>query len=237
MIVNYTQNGWQVIAQRSHGLLAAQICAMWNHAERPRRWVDTLIATAEHDDVFNEMETGQLINPNGGPVDFKMNVFDETLSERLISRAEMKGSFIALLVSRHISFTHGQEPSAKPFLFKLQKKEKTWLKITGASKTEVNSAYKLLEFCDALSLLICQDQIPPQERKVEISSGPTGKMYKLYSSEGFLVVSPWPFENDEFVLDFECRHLYGLTFKNDDAFRDALQEATTSQISLKFKKQ
>jgi hypothetical protein len=179
MIVNYTQNGLQIITQRSHGLLAAHICAMWNHSERRARWVDTVIATAEHDDVFNELETGPLVNPTGGPIDFKMNVFDQNLSQELIGRAEIKGSFIALLIFRHLVFTHGGEPRAKPFLARLKKKESAWLKITGVSKKEVDSAYELLEFCDALSLLICQDRVPPQGRKVEISTGPTGKAWAL----------------------------------------------------------
>ena len=155
---------------------------MWKHPKRPKRWVDILIATAEHDDVFNELETGPLVNPTGGPVDFKMNVFDQSLSQQLIGRAEMKGSFIALLILRQIAFTHGGEPRAKPFLAKLKKKESAWLKIVGVSKKEVDSAYELLEFCDALSLLICQDRVPPQGRKVEISTGPTGKLYGLYCS-------------------------------------------------------
>lgn len=237
MIVNYTQNGWQVITQRSHGLLAAQVCARWNHSERPERWVDTLIATAEHDDVFNELETGPLVNPTGGPVDFKMNVFDQSLSQQLIGRAEMKGSFIALLIFRHIVFTHGGEPRAKPFLSKLKKKESAWLKITGVSKKEVDSAYELLEFCDALSLLICQDRVPPQGRKVEISTGPTGKLYGLYCSEGCLTISPWPFENDTFTVAYELRQLRWLTYKDDADFRNAMKKAKPIQILLKFKKQ
>jgi hypothetical protein len=53
MIVNYIEPGWQIITQRSHGLLAAQICAQWKNNNQPKRWVETLIATAEHDDVYN----------------------------------------------------------------------------------------------------------------------------------------------------------------------------------------
>ncbi|WP_442591393.1 DUF3891 family protein [Pedobacter sp. AW31-3R] len=68
MIVNYTESGWQIITQRSHGLLAAQICAHWCKDNQPERWVDTLTATAEHDDVYNEFENDDLLNDNGGPV-------------------------------------------------------------------------------------------------------------------------------------------------------------------------
>jgi len=235
MILNYKEKGWQIIAQRSHGLLSAQICARWKTADRPMRWVDTLVATAEHDDVFNELETGPLVNPNGGPIDFKMNKFDEHLSHLLINRAEMKGSFIALLVSRHIAFTHGDEPKAKNFLSSLQKKEKAWLKSAHVNKAEVARAYELLEFCDALSLIICQEIVPPEGRRVEIGRGPSGKTYELFMQNDSLVISPWPFEIDEFDVDYECRSLNKLIFANDEAFRSAFEKAEVVQISLKFK--
>lgn len=235
MIVNYKANGWQIIAQRSHGLLAAQICARWQQSDQPVRWVDTLIATAEHDDVFNELETGPLVNKNGGPIDFKMNDFDEHLSGQLINRAEMKGSFIALLVSRHIAFTHGNEPKAKKFLSSLQNKEKSWLQSAHVNKAEVDRAYELLEFCDALSLIICQEIVPPEGRRVEIGRGPSGTTYELFMQNDCLVVSPWPFEIEEFTVDYECRYLDQLTFPDDKAFRAAFEKADVAQVSLKFK--
>ena len=116
--------------------------AFWLHRSVPRwklsdqlvRWVDILIATAEHDDVFNELECGPLVNANGGPVDFKMNNFDENLSTQLINRAEMKGSFIALLVSRHIAFTHGNEPKRKNFFYICKKRKNTGLNLPKLAK-------------------------------------------------------------------------------------------------------
>jgi hypothetical protein len=235
MIVNYKANGWQIIAQRSHGLLAAQICARWQQSDQLVRWVDTLIATAEHDDVFNELESGPLVNAKGGPIDFKMTNFDEHLSSQLINRAEMKGSFIALLVYRHIAFTHGNEPKAKKFLSSLQEKEKGWLQSAHVNKAEVDRAYELLEFCDALSLIICQEIVPPEGRRVEISRGPSGTTHELFMQNDCLVISPWPFEVSEFNVDYECRYLDKLTFPNDKVFRSAFEKADVVQVSLKFK--
>ncbi len=36
MIVNYTEIGWEIILQRAHGSLAAQIAAHWKKEERPK---------------------------------------------------------------------------------------------------------------------------------------------------------------------------------------------------------
>ncbi|QNN44838.1 DUF3891 family protein [Pedobacter roseus] len=62
MIVNYCNSGWEIITQRGHGLLAIQICARWKISGQPYRWVETLIATTGHDEVFNEFT---LCSPKG----------------------------------------------------------------------------------------------------------------------------------------------------------------------------
>ncbi|RYD69722.1 MAG: DUF3891 family protein, partial [Sphingobacteriales bacterium] len=127
MITTYTENGWQIITQRSHGLLAGQICARWKLSNQPDRWIETLIATAEHDDVFNEFERNPLIDENGAPINFKETSFDLDASTRLLDMALTKSRFIALLISRHIRFTHGDDPLAKEFISNLKKQEKHWL--------------------------------------------------------------------------------------------------------------
>ena len=77
MIVKYTDSGWEVITQRAHGLLAAEIAAQWKHNIRTERWTETLLAIAEHDDAQVELQRTNLLTPQGGPVDFKMNAFEE----------------------------------------------------------------------------------------------------------------------------------------------------------------
>lgn len=234
MILNYLEDGWLMITQRAHGLLAAQICAQWQKENQPSRWVETLIATAEHDDVYNELENEHLLNDTGGPVDFKQTSFDEKKSRLLIDMAETKSAFIALLISSHISFVHGKEPAAKSFLAGLKRKEKIWLRAADTSATEVSGAYELLEFCDAFSLLICQQLIQPEHRKIEISNGPDGKPYVMYAKDNRLIVEPWPFELQEFQVSYETRSISELTFKNSAAFKKAFEKAiaTTQYLTI-----
>ncbi len=153
MIVNHTEQGWQIITQRSHGLLAGEICAQWKKVDRPGRWLETLIAVAEHDDVYNEFENDDLLNQSGGPVNFKQTSFRKDYCERLIQRAETKSAYIALLISRHIQFVHGSDPAGKKYCADLQNREKDWLKTCGLPKSAVKSAYELLQFCDAFSFV------------------------------------------------------------------------------------
>ncbi|MES2456322.1 MAG: DUF3891 family protein [Bacteroidota bacterium] len=233
MIVNYTESGWQIITQRSHGLLAAQICAHWKRDNQPGRWVDTLIATAEHDDVYNELENEDILNKNGGPVNFKQTAFNHTHAQRLMDLAETKSSYIALLTARHIQFVHGEDVKAKSFISKLKKQEKNWIQVSGSSSEEVGRGYELLEFCDAFSLLICQGLIQPEHRKIEISEGPDGKAYEMHASGEGIVVHPWPFDEDSFLVSWESRTISKLSFANVAEFRAAF--SGTSAVSHQLK--
>lgn len=234
MIVNYTESGWQIITQRSHGLLAAQICAHWRKDRQPERWVETLIATAEHDDVYNEWENTDLLNEAGGPVNFKQTGFKLEYGERLIDMAETKSAYIALLISRHIQFIHGEDLNAKTFIRGLKKKEKNWLLVAGVKTQDVDRAYELLEFCDAFSLLICQGLVQPEGRKIEISKGPDGRAYEMRASGNDLIVEPWPYDVDSVVLSWESRTLSQLSFKSVELFRKAVIDANpvTHQLRL-----
>jgi hypothetical protein len=226
LIVNYTEEGWEIITQRCHGLLAGQICAQWKISERPGRWIETLIATTEHDDVFNEFNISPLLTPTGGPIDFSMTKFDQNACSTMIDMALTKSRFIALLFSRHITFTHGEEPLAKKYLAGLKKLEKQWLRDAQLSLAEVEYAYSLLEFCDAFSLIICQHLVPPEKRNLEIGQGPNGRSYEIFQNEdGRLIVSPWPFEVDSFEIAYERLISASLTYTSEEDFRTALRNA------------
>lgn len=237
MIVNYSDAGWEIITQRAHGLLAAQICARWKISKQPSRWVDTLIATAEHDDVYNEFENDDLLNEHGGPVNFKMTSFRKDYCERQLKMALTKSRYIALLIARHIHFVHGKEPAATAFCKDLRKKERIWLAETRATKSEIDASYELLEFCDAFSLLICQGLIQPEQRKIEISNGPDQKTYTLFAApDQSLIVEDWPFEPEEFKINYESRTLSQLAFKSVAAFKKAVDLAKVDFHELTIKK-
>ena len=233
MIVNYTATGWQIITQRSHGLLSGQICGQWKNATQPERWVETLTAAAEHDDVYNEMENDDILNANGGPVDFKMCSFRKDYAELMMQRSLSKSTYVGLLTLKHIQFVHGADPTAKIYINSLKDEQKKWRKVAGVSGREIDEAYNLLEFCDAFSLLICQGLLQPEGRKMEISNGPDGKFYQVHESgPQHLKVVPWPFEKESFTLRFESRTIGQLSFSNITEFRNALQAAEI--VSHKF---
>jgi hypothetical protein len=237
MIVNYIETGWEIITQRAHGLLAAEICLHWKKEKQPARWLETVIATAEHDDVYNELENDDLLTDQGGPRDFKMTSFKKSDAERLMKMASTKSAYIALLTSRHIQFVHGQDAAARSFCTMLKNNEKKWLSAAGCTRNDIDQSYSLLEFCDAFSLLICQQLVQPEQRSIEISDGPDKTDYLMQATgENCITVNPWPFEVDAFELRYECRHLKQLTFKNIAEFRACLDQVMPLNRTLQIRK-
>jgi hypothetical protein len=230
MIVNYTEQGWEVIMQRAHGLLAAQVAMQWRKKDRPKRWTETLIAIADHDDAQTELQADDLLTPQGGPVNFKMKKFEPEHCQRLHDFSISKSRYIALLTSMHMVFLHMAEadtdPLVKPFLAEQQRLQSVWMKQLGITQQEADSAYGLLEWCDAFSLLLAQHEVQPENRTIEVSRGPDNKQYKLMQNDnGSLTVKPWPFDEKSFSLTLESRVLTTLQFKSCDQFKKELAEA------------
>ena len=228
MIVNYREDGWQIISQRAHGLLAGEICFYWKKEQRPKRWLETIIATTEHDDVFNEYDSdNKLLNENGGPVNYKTREFEKKKCEELLKHALTKSRYIALLTSRHIRFLYetSDDKEARVYADKLQKQELIWMEEIDIREEELARAYAILEWCDAFSLLICQQQVQPENRKIEISSGPDNQCYQLHSPDNTtLIVEPWPFETEQFEIRYESKTVPELKFRNVSEFRKILMD-------------
>ncbi|QEC74745.1 DUF3891 family protein [Mucilaginibacter ginsenosidivorax] len=241
MIVNYTESGWEVITQRAHGLLAAQIAQQWKHYIRSNRWTELLLAIAEHDDAQVELERDNLLTPQGGPIDFKMKVFEQRHCTQTIDFALSKSRYIALLCSMHLDFVYGTEcihnVPARKFMQEQKNLQKRWRKELGLTQAEAERDYRLLEWCDALSLLLCQQENQPEARAVEISKGPDNKEHRLIqSADHTLTVEPWPFESSGFEVCFETRLIPQLRFKNAAAFRSAFLEAAVTEKRWTFKR-
>jgi len=234
MIANYTEQGWEIVTQRAHGLLAAEIAAHWRYNIRSERWVETLLAVAEHDDAQVELERDNILTAQGGPVDFKMKVFEKRHCTQTMDFALSKSRYIALLCSMHLEFVYEKDcldnPEAAKFLARQKTLRKEWRKGLKITLADAKRDYRLLEWCDALSLLICQNESQPQARSVEISNGPDNEVYRLSQIRSdTLTVVPWPFEERHFYLSFETRLIPQLSFKSPDQFRDEFRKAEVKE--------
>ena len=230
MIVIYKHTGWEIITQRAHGIVAAELAMQWRVEERPKRWVETVLAIAEHDDAEVELDGENLLTELGGPLNYSMKRFDLQHCEELSMLTITKSRYIALLVSMHMEFLHRAEekdnPDAQEFLNRQRELQAQWRTELGLEEKEAKRIYYLVEFCDAFSLLLCEQKIQPEKRGIEISTGPDGISYVLYEiADHVITVDPWPFDCESFEISFESREINQLQFKDSSELRTAFINA------------
>ena len=228
MIVNMQANGWEIIYHRAHALLAAQIAARWNQKDSPQRITDTVAAISHHDDLEKEWEKDQLTEA-GAPKDFTKE--GQTSVEKLkkhIEEALYRGRWVALLTSMHTCFLNQGSESTEisQFVAEQEKLQKQWREELGITKEEADSSYKFMKWCDRLSLILCQQQIPSNQRKLEINDGPDGtKYFAIDTGDNSLTIVPWCFQEDKVKVYVETSHLSQIAFKDNNEITAALKNA------------
>ncbi len=230
MIVKSIPSGWEVIYQRAHGLLAAKLAFYWKVAGRPPHFVETLLAIAEHDDGIPESRTPENLTKAGAPKDFQLPGRSAEQYRNVMEIASSKSRWNALMTSMHTTFLYEdqkyEDADIEEFVKEQHKFQKELLKEFKLSKKEAEMHYRFVEWCDALSLLLCMDKIQPEQRRMDISIGSDGTMYQIWQDEKQnLRVEPWPFEPDSFEVIVDYRELNQLQFKNAQELDKHLKKA------------
>jgi hypothetical protein len=245
VIVNATPNGWEVIYHRAHALLAAQLAGQWRRKDAPARLYETLAAISHHDDLEKEWEEDTLTEA-GAPKDFTLDSNTDVdagvdkLAE-LAKNALYRGRWVALLISMHISRlnepSRGKGSKLDKFLDEQLQNQQRWRKELGIKKEEVDAAYAFMQWCDRLSLILCQQELPADERFLEISKGPEGQRYDIMQrSDNLVVVKPWPFQDDKFTVNVEACDVSQVKFQSSTELTQALQKAPIKVLEWTFVK-
>ncbi|AUD07125.1 DUF3891 family protein [Spirosoma pollinicola] len=230
MIVTQIDTGWQIINQQAHGLLAVQFALHWQVDKRPTHWVETLIALTEHDDGQDAWEGRNHLTTAGAPLDFQLLQYSTEQCKQMIQIGLQKSRWNALLMSMHTSFLYepkrGTDKALDEFLDQQVTNQTKWRKEVNATKAEAEYGYAFLQWCDALSLVLCMDQVPPEGRRMEVSVGPDGVSYYIRKriDESFSL-EPWPFDAPTVEVHVEIFKVEQLVFKNDKQLYNALQDS------------
>lgn len=241
MIVNQTNKGWEIIYHRAHALLAAQLAGQWDRTKVPTRLYETIAAISHHDDLEKEWEDAQLTEA-GAPLDFTLDA-ESSIEQitQLIDGAQHRGRWVAMLVSMHVCLLNanrrGTSREWDRFLDEQIEKQQKWRKALGVKKEEADRAYQFMHWCDRLSLILCQQKIPVDERALEITSRLDNQRYDLKQyNDGHISVEPWPFEKDKFTVNLETVKLSELKFKDNAALKAALKNAPIEVLEWQFAK-
>lgn len=243
MIVTLTQTGYDIIFQPAHGLLAAKLASHWRLDERPRYWLEFLIAVAQHDNNQRDFRNFDKLTEAGAPRGFTVSKNESSLTDlsqpkETLQEAFLHGSYLALMVSMHFAHLYGgkdADSELKAFLDEQTAQQRQWRRVLGLKKVEAQRDYQLMLWCDRMSLVLCQDQLPADERRLEVEATPAGRQsFMARRASGTIMVTPWPFEPDTFEVGVEVRHLTQLSFKSDAELLKALKTAASSYKSWTF---
>jgi hypothetical protein len=233
MIVTHTANGWEIIFQSAHALLASRFALEWKGLKEIPYWRETLCAIIDHDDLKEAFGKNTYLTELGAPKDFTQFSFSarERFLEvkRRIESGQRKHRWIGLLSSRHAAELYGAENVSKRLTILLEAERKrrlSLLKGLSSSVDELEAAYQLLRFCDRMSLILCQGEIPAMSRRIEIVSDPSGLRYEVWQNdERSLAVEPWPFVSSPFEVSVEVRTIRQLQFTSDRELERHLRNA------------
>lgn len=230
MIVNAKISGWEIIFQQSHGLLAGKIARQWKTSLRPDRWLETLIAITDHDDKQDSWNESRHLTDAGAPMDFSHREPSLERGKSIVDASQTKSRWISLLISKHVSYIYGTindpDREMKLFVKKQESYQHALTKELNASPSEVQQAYELMQWCDRASLILCKNQLPADERALEVSNGPDhNKHYIILRKDNTLKVDPWPFRKSRFSVAAEARYLSQLKFNTNEELGTALLKA------------
>lgn len=229
MIVNKLDNGWEIIFQRHHGLVAARLFSNLKLSFVPESVDHTALMAAitEHDDGQRDWQEGRFVNDQGEPMDYSEYDYDLKHARKTVIEASYKSSYITLLISRHVTELYSQAQNIsdelKQYLVEQKKEQKALLSFHKLSKDEFDQHYQLLRWCDELSLALCKGEpsheLPPLK--------PNETQFKLTKNEAFQL-HPWPFRDDRLSIPLETNRLSQKTFAdNEDLFQHLKQTSRT----------
>ncbi|MBF9252880.1 DUF3891 family protein [Pontibacter sp. 172403-2] len=236
MIVNATPEGWEIIYQQAHGILAAQLAFYLQPALQCPHWPETIVAIANHDNRQKTWQGRDGLTPAGAPADFTLLPVTLAQAKALMHAVRFQSRWVALLTSMHMSYLYegqqGQSKDIDAFVREQQELQHNLRQHLGISKEAAAKAYAVMQWCDRLSLILCRNELPAGERHLEISAGPDGEVYFVKQRpDESLHVEPWPFAQPQLEVQTEYRILEQLQFKDDAELAEALH-----QTAVKYKK-
>jgi len=240
MIVNQAEHGWDIIFQRAHAILAAQIAIYWRVAERPKPWTELIAAIADHDDGQRDWEGENHLTDAGAPLNFMLQPPDVMQAKHMVDNARYRSRWTAILASMHTTALYeswrGTDDKLDKFLDEQQNYQRKLARSLNVPIQTVRDYYQLMYFSDALSLLLCKDKIPSDGLHLEVTQLPSGETAEIYALDDKLfTLQPWPWEENEVTLNTEVYHLSQLSFESDQELYEAFDEAAITAKEWRFK--
>ncbi|WP_373652661.1 DUF3891 family protein [Schlesneria sp. DSM 10557] len=243
MIVKSVETGWEVVYQAAHALLAGKIATQLRQLPAVHYWPETLAALFEHDDHKTSFGKNVYLTSLGAPKDFTQFRFTAKERAREVSRRIENGyrkhRWIGLLAARHAEELYRSEkisPSLRALIDDEIERRAAILHELGTTKAALESAYAVLQWCDRISLILCQGAIPAMHRRIEIAPLENQRYQMWQRPDNTVAIEPWPFSAKIFVEHVEVRTLQQLIFTSDSELQEHLRACPVEMRTWHFQK-
>ncbi|PZX53516.1 uncharacterized protein DUF3891 [Algoriphagus ratkowskyi] len=209
MIVTKNPGGWNIFFHRSHALLAFKIGFKMSESlwPLPEYRLDGLSAITDHDNGQPKWNKSDNLTKAGAPLDFRQpSPMHLKYVKSLISECLHKSAFMTLMVSMHCCSIYKNQSSKEvvKFLRELEELSETIGKHLNLKKEDINECYRIVRFCDELSLTLCQGDLPKMGRKIQVEPLPGMEENFISKDEdGIITLDNWCFDQSEFKLSAE----------------------------------
>lgn len=231
MICNRLNQGWEIIYQRAHALLAAKLLVPLDHNDRNGRWFETLNAVAQHDHGWQEWQSMSPLTSTGEPRNFLDTPPKESERQgRLAVECALHQSLWGgLLVAHHVAslYEDTDEGCLQRLLVELAVARADWRAKLGIDIEEEEEAYQFLSWADTLSLMLC---LQPPERLGPTHPRLRGTSYTLQGSGPTRQLQPWPYSEEAITVSVEAHHLKQDRFSSPE---DLIRALSASEVVTK----
>lgn len=251
MIRRKDSEGWILVSQHGHAVLAGEIIALWGNElfSPPRPFDEVIFAVTEHDSGWKSWDSQPKINPeNGYPANFmEMESGDQygIWKGSYLGHARehpYASSLIALHFSRFNEKSLNKNPgngSAKLLEQEIREFVSGSLGIEiesdemNALPPDVKINLRFVQVGDIISLTLCHGWEEMEIKDVPVNYEGGTATIKITSSDGFnFRMDPYPFTEPVIKCSVPALRLERKTFASDDDLRRALKDAEPAALDF-----
>jgi len=251
MIRRKDSEGWILVSQHDHAVLAGEIIALWGNGvfSPPRPFEEVVFAVREHDSGWKSWDSRPKINPeNGYPANFmEMESGDQygIWKGSYLGHAKERpyaSSLVALHFSRFNEKSLNKNPgngSAKLLEREIREFVSGNLGIEiesdemNALPLDVKINLRFVQVGDIISLTLCHGWYDMDIKDVPVNYEGDAATIKMSSSDGFnFTMDPYPFAAPVIKCSVPAVRLEQKTFESDDDLRRALKDAEPDALDF-----
>ena len=245
-----TEQGWILIIQREHSLLAGKIMKHWGNSNfmTPEPYEEVMLAVAEHDCGWELWEKNIKINQaNKYPKNFlEMSYPDQAAIWRKSFLKHSKNhpyasSLIALHFDKFNNSVLRKNRSALVLKSQIREfvLENLGLKHTGQNglSEQIINNLKIVQIGDIISLALCHGWRSAQIDEVPYKLNGKKISILIRSDDGLNYnINPFPFSNYPITVSVKGNEMNRKTFKNNSDFLDAYKTSESTNLTFTINK-